>query len=225
MMRSDATTELRLFPLPNVVLFPETTVPLHVFETRYRQMTNVALGGDRMIGMIAVRPEHLDAVPGDPPLFSVGCAGMIEAYDALPDGRYHIVLGATRRFRILHEVPRDATRLYRVAEVALLDDPFPASDAPAVALLRREVISHFGELVRRAALARSQEVSAPSFAGIDDVRLVNALCQMLDLPTLEKQGLLEANGVRERYERLSGLLAFRLAEHRLGTEDDEPRRH
>lgn len=213
-----------LFPLSNVVLFPATSVPLHVFETRYRQMTSAALGGDRTIGMIAVRPAHIGEMPGDPPLFTVGCGGVIEACEALPDGRYHFVLGATRRFRILRELPRDPTRLYRTAEIEWLEDPFPAADGPAVAALRRDVIARFAELARRAAPGRSQEVSE-ALAGIDDVRLVNALCQMLDLSTLEKQGLLEANGVRERFERLSSLLAFRLAESSWGGEDAEPRRH
>jgi len=214
-----------LFPLSNVVLFPATSVPLHVFEPRYRQLTRAALEADRTIGMIAVRPESVAGMQGDPPLFDVGCAGTIGTCEALPDGRYQFVLGATRRFRILREIPRERERLYRVAEVAWLDDPFPASDAATVTAQRRDVLERVGELARRAASERSQEVSEERLTGIDDVRLVNALCQALDLPTVEKQGLLEANGVRERYERLSGLLAFRLAEPRWGAAHSEPRRH
>jgi Lon protease-like protein len=175
--------------------------------------------------MIAVRPEHAAAMPGNPPLFDVGCAGTIGACETLPDGRYRFVLGATRRFRILREVPEDDARLYRVAEVAWLDDPFVASDAAAVAAHRHDVIQCISALTRRAAPDRSPELSAERLAGIDDVRLVNALCQMLDLPTLEKQGLLEANGVRERYERLASLLRFRLAESGWEAGDHEPRRH
>jgi len=214
-----------LFPLANVVLFPATTVPLHVFEPRYRQMTSRALAADRLLGMIAVRPEHVAEMAGDPPLFSVGCAGAIEDCETFPDGRHRFLLVDARRFRIRREIPRDASRLYRVAQVEWLDDPFPASDGPAVAALRREVIAQVRALLDRAGHERSQDVSEAQLAGIEDARLVDSLCQLLELPTLEKQGLLEANGVRERIERLSGLLAFRLAEPRWGADAPDPRRH
>lgn len=222
---SDATTELMLFPLANVVLFPATTVPLNIFEPRYRQLTSHALAGARTIGMIAVRPEHLAEMSGDPPLFTVGCAGTIEECETLPDGRFQFVLDNARRFRVRHEIPRDESRLYRVAQVEWLDDPFPASDVAAVTALRREVIAQFRELLRRARRERSEDVSESLLAGIGDVRFVNSLCQLLDLPTLEKQGLLEANGVRERVEQLSSLLAFRLAEPSWSADDADARRH
>ncbi|HEY8492570.1 MAG TPA: LON peptidase substrate-binding domain-containing protein, partial [Myxococcota bacterium] len=95
-----------LFPLPNVVLFPGARVPLHVFEPRYRQMTAHALAGERRIGIVAIRPEHLSEIMGDPPLFSVGCAGLVEQATRRDDGRYDIILRGTERFRILGELPR-----------------------------------------------------------------------------------------------------------------------
>jgi Lon protease-like protein len=188
-------------------------------------MTSRALAGDRTLGMIAVRPEHVGEMPGDPPLFTVGCAGTIEEYETLPDGRYRFVLESARRFRVRNEIPRDESRLYRVAQVEWLDDPFPESDVRAVATLRREVIAQFRELLRRAGRERSEDVSESVLPGIDDARFINSLCQLLDLPTLEKQGLLEANGVRARIEQLSSLLAFRLAEPSWSADDAGARRH
>ena len=70
-----------LFPLSNVVLFPGARVPLHIFEPRYRQMLQAALEGDRLLGMVAVRPGHQEQMQGNPPVQPLGCAGFINGVD------------------------------------------------------------------------------------------------------------------------------------------------
>src|SRR5512147_373282 len=112
--------ELPLFPLSNVVLFPRVRAPLHIFEPRYRQMTEHALAGERRIGMVVVPPEHLERIAGDPPVYAIGCAGVISASQRLPDGRFHIMLDGTWRFRIQEELPHAPGRLYRLARVERL---------------------------------------------------------------------------------------------------------
>src|SRR6185295_15115312 len=92
-----------LFPLPNVVLFPNVCLPLHIFEPRYREMTEEALAGDRMIGMVLLRPGWERNYEGRPPVFSVGCSGVITHYNKLDDGRYNIVLRGIERFSIVDE--------------------------------------------------------------------------------------------------------------------------
>jgi Lon protease-like protein len=204
--------EIPLFPLSNVVLFPGLRVPLHVFEPRYRAMTADALAAAKRIAMIAVRPEHALEMEGDPPLFAVGCIGRIVAHESLPGGRYNIVLLGEQRFRVLSELPRPAPRLYRVARVQRLADPWDPASAPRIAALRGGVSRLFSELVRALAPERARELSPDLLAEIDDATFVNTLCQLLDLPPSEKQGLLEAEGVAARYEGLAAVLHFRLAE-------------
>jgi Lon protease-like protein len=202
-----------LFPLPSVALFPHARVPLHVFEPRYRQMTAHALAGARRIGMIAVRPEHLAAIDGDPPLFAIGCAGLVEEATRRDDGRYDIVLRGTERFRIVAEEPRDEARLYRVARVEPLDDPFdePREGIPLQGL-RADAIELLSQLLRLTAPDATRPLDPRRFSGIDDVTFVNLLCQLLDLAPAEKQGLLETTGVLARCEALVALLQFRVAE-------------
>jgi Lon protease-like protein len=204
---------LPLFPLPSVVLFPHARVPLHVFEPRYRQMTARALAGERRIGMIAVRPAHIDAMAGDPPLFAIGCAGVVDEAARRDDGRYDIVLRGTERFRILDEAPRDESRLYRVARVEPLEDPFdePREGIPLQGL-RADAIELLSQLLRLAAPDSARPLDPRRFSGIDDVTFVNLLCQLLDLAPAEKQGLLETTGVLPRCEALVALLQFRVAE-------------
>jgi Lon protease-like protein len=208
--------EIAIFPLPTVVLFPGVQTPLHLFEPRYRQMAEQVLAGSRRIGMVAVPPEHAAEMAGDPPVYPVGCAGTISRAHKLPDGRYNIVLAGTHRFRIRREPPRPEGRLYRVAEVERLDDPFDPAQRGRVAELRAVIGDQVAELVRRSDPARADPVSTDLFEGLDDAVFVNALANALPLGPTEKQGLLEADGVPERFERLEGLLSFRLAEPRGG---------
>src|SRR3954465_3453326 len=98
---------LPLFPLPNVVLFPNVFLPLHIFEPRYREMVADALASDRMIGMVLLRPGWDRDYEGRPPLYAVGCSGVLTHNERLPDGRYNIVLRGIERFRI----PAGAHRL------------------------------------------------------------------------------------------------------------------
>ncbi|HYB12760.1 MAG TPA: LON peptidase substrate-binding domain-containing protein [Myxococcota bacterium] len=216
---------LPLFPLSNVVLFPGVRAPLHIFEPRYRQMTAAALAGDRWIGMIAVPPAHVNQMEGNPPLFSIGCAGVIAEAERLKDGRYNIVLLGTDRFRMDRELAPTAGRIHRVAEVELLDDPFEVAERPRAMALRARVVELFLQLARPSAAVRGAELTPEAFEEVDPARLVNTFCQLLDLPSAEKQGLLECHGVCERLERLVSVLEFRSAELALRNADALPTRH
>ena len=103
-----------LFPLPNVVLFPGVFLPLHIFEERYRALTRDALAGDRIIGMTLLRPGFEGDYDGRPPIYPVGCAGVISHSDRLPDGRYNIVLHGLSKFRIVEEMTDGEYRRARV---------------------------------------------------------------------------------------------------------------
>jgi uncharacterized protein len=110
----------RLFPLPNLVLFPRVLQPLHIFEARYRQLTADALAGDRLIAMSLLRDNWETDYDGNPAIHPVACLGKIVADQRLDDGRYHLMLRGMSRVRIVRELP--GPKLYRRAEVALLAD-------------------------------------------------------------------------------------------------------
>jgi Lon protease-like protein len=207
---SDA--RISIFPLSSVVLFPGVQTPLHLFEPRYRQMVDDVLAAERRIGMVLVPPEHTASMPGDPPVYPIGCAGTISQDQRLPDGRYNIVLLGERRFRIVSEPARPAERLYRVAEVAWLDDPLPAEAEPRVNELRRRIEAQVCSLVKREDPERAAGLADGILAGVDAPTFVNTLSNALAFSAPEKQGLLEAQDIPQRFERLEGLLAFRLAE-------------
>jgi len=90
----------RLFPLPNLVLFPHVVQPLHIFEPRYRQMMRECLLDDRVLAMALVTTKHGSSFFGDPPLHPVICVGKVFKEEILPDGRINLLLHGVARGRI-----------------------------------------------------------------------------------------------------------------------------
>lgn len=210
---SEDATPLPLFPLANVVLFPHSRVPLHIFEPRYLQMTEAALEGERCIGMVTVRPEALEDIGANPPVFPVGCSGVIEQIAKRAGGRYDLVLHGTHRFRIVEEIPIASDRIYRLANVEVLTDRFdPRLGQVELQNRRIEIVEVLETLVRRADPRGRGRFDPRRLSGIDDEAFVNVMCQIIDGGAAEKQGLLDADDLLERSRRLLAVLRFRVAE-------------
>ena len=189
-----------LFPLPNVVLFPNVFLPLHIFEPRYRQMIADALQGDRIIGMTLLRPGYEANYEGRPAIYPIGCAGVITHSQPLGDGRYDIVLRGMEKFRIRAE---DGSRPYRIGHVDGISEVVPTDESVPLRHQRQRL-----EAVLAAAIERVR--AEPKFPpSVPDEDLVNALAQYLDLDVLEHQALLECNGVLSRCLALIDLLEMR----------------
>ena len=108
-------TTVRLFPLPNVVLFPGAVLPLHIFEQRYKEMTRDALGDNKVIAMALLKPGWEKNYYQRPAIEPVVCIGKILASEKLDDSTYNFLLQGMQRARIVGE--REG-RPYRLAEVA-----------------------------------------------------------------------------------------------------------
>src|SRR5438132_13755771 len=105
---------LPLFPLPDLVFFPNTRLPLHVFEPRYRQMITDALQSDQRFGIVLLRPGWQTDYYGAPPIHLLGTLGTIEQAVSLEDGKFNLLVRGDVRFRVLDEVSRDPYRTARV---------------------------------------------------------------------------------------------------------------
>jgi len=101
-----------IFPLSNFIIFPETTVPLNIFEPRYKEMVNDCMKNSKIIGLIQPRKSMNKSIPD---LYNIGCAGKIKNIDETEDGRYVIILHGISRFKILKEIKTE--KLYRECEV------------------------------------------------------------------------------------------------------------
>ena len=190
-----------IFPLDKVVLFPNVFLPLHVFEPRYRAMVSDALDGDRIIGMVLLRPGFESDYEGRPPVYGVGCAGVITHAEPLSDGRYNIVLRGIEKFRIKGE---DASRAYRLAHVQPLPEWPDEKQREDIRKQRQRL-----EALLAAAVERSG--SEPRFPpAVPDEDLVNALAQYLELDPIERQALLEREGILSRCRALIELLEMKV---------------
>jgi Lon protease-like protein len=192
---------LPLFPLPNVVLFANVFLPLHIFEERYRDMVGDALSGDRLIGMVLLRPGWEPLYEARPPVYPVGCAGLITFSEKHPDGRYNIVLRGYEKFRILDE---DHSRSYRLAHVQSLPEEPSAEDR----MILRDERRRLEALLVPQPLGRGVDPKVPPSMADED--LVNALAQYLDLEPVEKQALLERDGLVARCQSLIDLLEMKV---------------
>jgi Lon protease-like protein len=189
---------IRLFPLPNLVLFPGAVQPLHIFEPRYRQMTADALAGDRLIAMVLPRPGWEAHYAAKPEIHDVACLGRILAEQHLPDGRFNILLRGTLRIRIVEELASE--KLYRTARVEAIETPAwadLAGQAEWRSRLREQIPRCFaGQAEVRDRILQLFDEDVPVAA------LADLIAFTLPLDAEFKQMLLEELEVPHRLERL-----------------------
>jgi Lon protease-like protein len=196
----------RLFPLPNLVLFPQVVQGLHVFEPRYRQLMADALESDRLITLVLLKPGWEEDYDGRPGIEAFGCLGRVSRHEPLPDGRSNLLLRGLARVRLLDEQP--AHKLYRTARAEVVPDVLP-EDLPRLLALRRGLAD--------AVLGRF-EPAGPAHRQLSELFAgempLGALCDMmayaLPIELGLKQRLLEEPRVDLRAEVLAD--ALRVAE-------------
>ena len=191
--------EIPVFPLSNFILFPNTTVPLNIFEPRYIEMVNDAMKGNRIIGMIQPRKSELTV----PPLYKVGCAGKIISFSETEDGRYLIVLSGTSRFKIIEEL--ETERLYRKFSVDFkdflydLDEKNEEIKFSDLELIFKNLKSLF---VKQGYKIDWNELKKQSLN-----QTINTLAMASPFSLEEKQVLLETINLNERKKKLEQILS------------------
>lgn len=192
---NDFRGTVRLFPLPNLVLFPHAVAPLHLFEPRYVAMMEEALATDQLIAMALLLPGWEADYEGRPPLAKVVCVGRIVTHARLPDGRFNLLLAGVQRAALVRELP--PVKLFREAEVTLLDDVYPDADAERRVRLREELREIVARRLPAAAAVREQFeqlMSRPLPLGT----LVDVIAHAVSWPVELKQQLLEELDVDRR---------------------------
>ncbi|MGQ0812709.1 MAG: LON peptidase substrate-binding domain-containing protein [Nitrospiraceae bacterium] len=193
-----------LFPLPNVVLFPKTYLPLHVFESRYRQMVTDMAADGRCVGMALLKEGWESDYYGNPPIYDMGCVGRLVSVQALPDGRSNILLQGLERYRIRQEF---YDKSYREANVVLKPRGL---ESTLDTTLREDLIG----ILEQYLLTRGDSSSCQGFFGqnVSDDILVHTLSTSLECTPLEKQFLLEAESLEQQAKRLRDLIQFKIHE-------------
>jgi Lon protease-like protein len=193
-------SRIPIFALPNVVLFPKTYLPLHIFELRYRQMVDDAVMNGQCIGMALLKEGWEPGYYGNPPIYSMGCVGRLVSVQPLADGRSNILLQGLERFEVAEE---SYDKAYRQANITLKPRPVEGSLEASV---RQRLVTALEDYLR-------SRDDAPTWQSwfredVSDDILVNTLSTYLDCTPLEKQFLLEAESLRQQARRLSDLIQF-----------------
>ncbi len=150
----DFSGTVRLFPLPNLVVFPHVVQPLHIFEPRYCEMVEDALVSDQLIAMALLQPGWEGEYDQQPAIFPVACLGRILSHTRLPDGQFNILLMGLRRASVVSELPR--LRAFRQAEVAILEDLYIKSGTQHRAALQRDLLKCFRQFTPESPAAQEQ---------------------------------------------------------------------
>jgi ATP-dependent Lon protease len=202
---------LPVLPLRDTVTFPETLVPLAVGQERSMALINDALGGDRLIAMVASRDPEIES-PSPEQLYDVGVAGVVARMLKVPDGTLRILVQATQRIRVTGYAQ---TEPYLVAQVEELPD-ISTTETPELLALVRNVQATFTNIVEQ--VPYLPEELHVAVANLDDPgALSHLIAGALRLRAEEKQALLEERDVAKRLRRLSELLASELEVVALGS--------
>jgi Lon protease-like protein len=193
---------VRLFPIPNVVMFPHVLCPLHVFEPRYRELTQAALAGDHLIAIPTLKSDAPTGdVPNDAPLDPIACLGRVTSHHRSPDGRYTLLLQGVGRIRLAAEL--ETERAFREAKATLLEDQYPGGASADVACrnLRDQLLAGFRDSLPVATAGNDMLVElAHSSVPLGMIADIAAFAFLID-QSIKKQLLAELDVVR-RTERL-----------------------
>lgn len=122
----------RLFPLPNLVLFPHVMQGLHLFEPRYRELAADSINGNGLFAMAVFKPGWEGDYEGTPTLEPIACLGQVLSHEKLTDGQYNVRLRGVSRIRLKREITDETP--YRIAVAELLFDDKPEEIAVLSAL-------------------------------------------------------------------------------------------
>ena len=190
--------KIPVFPLSNFIIFPETTVPLNIFEPRYLQMIDDAMKGSKMIGIIQPKKQNQTI----PSLYNIGCAGKITNYNETDDGRYLIVLSGISRFKIIQEI--NTEKLYRECKVNFDDfkidlnehkEEIKFSDLELIFKKSKSLFNKQGYIINW----KDLELQSLN-------QTINTISMASPFSLEEKQVLLEALNISDRKKKLEEIL-------------------
>jgi len=194
--KTELPKKIAVFPLSNFIIFPETTVPLNIFEPRYIEMINDTMNDSNMIGIVQPKKSSMAE------LYEVGCVGRITSFNESDDGRYLINLSGLSRFKIIKEIQNN--KLYREYEISF--NEFKND----VSLKKEEINSSNIKLIfnnmqklfeKKGYMLNWKEIRKQNLE-----QIINALSMTSPFSLEEKQALLETKNFNLRKNKLEEIL-------------------
>jgi len=195
--------EIPIFTLSNAIFFPNTVMPLNIFEPRYKQMIEDALDKNKFIGMAQPNLQNLQSEKPD--LFNVGCVGMISKHNKTSQGTYLVNLEGVVRFKVIKEV--ETKKMYRTFKVSYTEfsddlDEKVKKEIDDQSLL--ELIDKTKKFFKMFQLSTDWSV----IEKVEPSQLINSLAMICPFTSGEKQRLLETSSLQERNSILNQIINF-----------------
>lgn len=197
--KKELPTELPVFPLGNAIFFPNTLLPLNIFEPRYKQMTEHAIENDNMIGMVQ-SVQNKDLNKND--IYNIGCVGFIEYHSNTPDGRYLINLKGITRFNIEKEIKTE--NLYRTFAINYNGFEKDLENEEVLKINTLNLIEKTKKLFNKHQLSTNWKIVEK----VEPAQLINSLSMICPFTISEKQRLLETMSIKERNDVLNQIINF-----------------
>jgi len=204
--KTDLPKIIPIFPLSNFIFFPNSSIPLNIFEKRYIQMVDESMKKDRVIGMIQPKKTFVGEIPN---LYSVGSLGKITNFKETKDGRYLITLDGISRFRISNEV--ENSKLYRECEVKY--DEFKSD---LLVNNKKDGNNNLDKIFNDLKLLFQKQGYMIDWENLKNQsfdKTINTISMASPFSLEEKQVLLEANDSFNRKEKLEQILVTYLTDH------------
>tara|TARA_B100001029_G_C15007297_1_gene421944 strand:- start:548 stop:1192 length:645 start_codon:yes stop_codon:yes gene_type:complete len=192
-------TKIAIFPLSNFIVFPETTVPLNIFEPRYLQMISDSMASNRIIGMI--QPKRTGDMK-KPDLFNVGCVCKIISFNETDDGRYIIILKGLNRFKVINEIQNK--KLYR--EVNVDYDFYKSDENLGQEKFEFSEIKKILDELKLLFEKRGYQINWKDLERQSVYQTLSALSMASPFSIMEKQILLESKNLKERQIKFEEIL-------------------
>tara|TARA_B000000460_G_scaffold249160_1_gene228932 strand:+ start:912 stop:1526 length:615 start_codon:yes stop_codon:yes gene_type:complete len=189
--------KIPIFPLSNVIFFPETDLPLNIFEKRYIQMIDMSLKNERLIGIVQPKTKK--------DLYSIGCLGKITGFTETEDKRYIVNLKGVSKFKIIEEVKNEY--LFREFKVEYLSAEMENASQEK---LKCEFINSELDInqLKKFLKKRGFSLNWKQIDNMEFKNIVNALCMIMPITINEKQTLLETENIMKRFEILKNIIDF-----------------
>ena len=191
--------KISIFPLSNFIFFPNTNVPLNIFEPRYIKMINDSMKSSRLIGMVQPKKNLENSLDQ---LYNIGCLGKITSFSETEDGRYLIILNGLSRFKIIKEIKNE--KLYRECEISFNDfqDDIKISKEEIKFSDLKLIFKDLKNLFDR----RGYSINWDELKKKNLEQTINALAMASPFSLEEKQTLLETKNLNLRKEKLEEIL-------------------
>ena len=187
--------ELPIFPLNGAVLFPDTNLPLNIFEKRYLEMIDYALARDRCIGMIQTDTNNQ--------LYNIGCVGKINNFNETNDGRYLISLQGTNCFKVVKELEASFDfRLVIADTLKQTDENYIFSENKKISLLEK-----YKDYIK----AKKINLNLDEIENIEFDQIIKFIAMVSPFKNIDKQALLETDSLEDFYNKLKSIIELELA--------------